>query len=65
MSASYELPPSPAGGGRDRGDALLAELDARLRELAVRDLDRGRIRAPEEDVELPEAERSRRSGRSA
>ena len=45
-----------AGGRVDRGDALLAELDARLRELAVRDPDVGRIRAAEEDVELREAE---------
>ena len=59
MSASYEPPLGRhvAGGRVDRGDALLAELDARLRELAVRDPDRGRIRTAEEDVELPEAER--------
>ena len=43
--------------GVDRGDALLAELDARLREPAVGDLHLGRVRMSEQDVELREPER--------
>ena len=43
--------------GIDRRDRLLAELDAGLRDLAVEELRRGRLRPAEEDVELREAER--------
>ena len=45
------------GGRVDRGHALLPELDTRLREQAIGDLNLHAVRAPEQDVELREAER--------
>ena len=45
--------------GVDRGNALPAELDSRLRKLAIGDLDRGGVGTAEEDVELREPERER------